>query len=192
MKKIIKKVKKHDNLIISMIITIILIIPIFYTYLAPTDWLWNFGNIYKLYLGKIIYKDVNIIDTPIFFIMGKYIFKVFGANMLTFKIYGYILCFIMYFLLYRILRKINIGKTYSMLTIVALMIIEIESIIGNGANYNILAFIIIELGILFKLKIKNEKINLIIQGILATLALLTYQKARSGIRSGNNFISNIN
>ena len=51
-----------------------------YVKLSPYDSLWVFGNIYKLATGKVIYKDVNIITTPIFYESGKVLLNIFGKN----------------------------------------------------------------------------------------------------------------
>lgn len=71
--KTIKFIKKYD--IDVVIIILLLITPIiFCTYMGFEDELWNFANTYKIYNGYKVYKDINIIITPLFFLHSSNIF----------------------------------------------------------------------------------------------------------------------
>ena len=52
------------------------------------DELWNFSNCYKMFEGYKIYRDLNVIITPLFFYTAQVFFKLFGATILSFKIYN--------------------------------------------------------------------------------------------------------
>ncbi len=179
MKKIVEFIKKHDILAMMVIIAIAIFADSFYTYIFETDKLWNFGNIYKLSIGRTIYQETNIIITPLFFIIGKWLFNIFGANFLTFNIYGYILNVIMYLMIYIILRKVKISKRISIITEFIIIIMTRASLVGNGANYNILAFIILEIGLLICLR-NNKRYDYLLHGTLATISFLVYQKMGAG------------
>ena len=87
MKKIINKIKEKDIDVILMLILIIT--PL--TILVPVDSgdeIWNFSYIYKMSNGLLPYKDLNIIVTPLFHIIGVSFFKIFGKSLLSFKIYN--------------------------------------------------------------------------------------------------------
>ena len=46
---------------------------------VPTDEMWNFQNIYKMYNGYKIYIDANVVTTPIFHFIGMIIFKLLNC-----------------------------------------------------------------------------------------------------------------
>ena len=91
MKKIINKIKEKDIDVILMLILIIT--PL--TILVPVDSgdeIWNFSYIYKMSNGLLPYKDLNIIVTPLFHIIGVAFLKIFGNSLLSFKIYNIFIC----------------------------------------------------------------------------------------------------
>lgn len=49
------------------------------------DELWNFANVFKFYNGISLYRDNNVIITPLFFYLGKIFFNILDPNMLTFQ-----------------------------------------------------------------------------------------------------------
>ena len=88
----IEKVKQHleKHEIIYILILIIFAIScrsFNISELTSNDELWNFSNIYNMTCGFTIYKDINVIITPLFFWIGTLLFKIFGSNYLTFRFY---------------------------------------------------------------------------------------------------------
>lgn len=63
--------KKKQYLKIAIILIIILSAFTFNMKLEVGDDLWNFSNIYKMTNGYTIYKDINVIITPLFFYLGE-------------------------------------------------------------------------------------------------------------------------
>lgn len=177
MKKLIAFINKNDMLIITAIVIIVVFIGVFQETLIPQDNLWNFGNIYKLYSGELIYKDVNIIITPIFFLIGKFMLTIFGGTYFTFQLYGSIIMAMLYILIYKIYRTLNIKKTCSIL-FTSLTILISYGLLAYGTSYNTLGLVITLLGILYSLKNvkKHYKYNNIIQAIFIILIFLTMQK----------------
>ena len=146
-----EKIKKHDNLIVFVIIIILMLGNCFNLYISNSDEMINFLNIYKMANGIEIYKDINVIITPLFFYIGEYIFNIFGSNVLVFRIYNLILLTIMYLLCYVILKKLKIRKNLALMY--TLLILMFTNKLGlGGTNYNILSFVFFELGILSLLK----------------------------------------
>lgn len=186
-----EKIKKHDNLIVFAIIVILLLGNCFNFYIANSDEMINFLNIYKMSNGIEIYKEANVIITPLFFYIGELIFNIFGSNILVFRVYNLILFAIMYFLCYLTFKELKINKILSLMYTLLILLFTYKLALG-GANYNILAFIFFELGILTLLKYKNKKKlnnkiqkNIdIIQGIILFLIIFSNHKLGFGYFCG--------
>lgn len=165
----------------SFVIVIGLLISIAFTYnnyLVPYDYLWNFGNLYKLHLGFEIYNEVNIIQTPIFFWIGELFFKVFEANFLTYNIYNSFLIFGLFIVLYITFKEFVKNKLAILSVIVLIMTLASRNLFGiNGPNYNVVSLILIFLIILNYLKHKDNDMQKVYNGLLAGITLFTYQKA---------------
>ena len=179
MKKAINFVKKHDSIIIFLIIAIILLGKNYYVIMENYDELINFTNIYKMANGVTIYKEINIIITPLFFYMGEIILKIFGENILVFRTFNFILTTILYLLCYKTFKELKIAKTLSLLYTIIIMIWTYD-IASTGANYNILAYIFFEIGLISILKNKNEIKKNIIQGVILFLVCITNHKLGAG------------
>ncbi|MBR3324573.1 MAG: hypothetical protein IKG14_00795 [Clostridia bacterium] len=170
-------IKKHNNSFFILSVFLLTIIKGWFTILTPYDNLWNFGNIFKLSTGKILYKDVNAVATPLFYQLGKTIYQLFSGNYIVFLLFGALLCTTMYFLIYLILKKIKLKKRLSLFYTILLIGITINTV-PYSANYVILSFIFFELGVL--LFLSNEKNNIVLHSIIIVLILLTYQKLAAG------------
>ncbi len=173
--KIIEKTKKHDNIIMLIFIGIAVCAVAFWVKSEANDELWNFSNIYKMVNGYTIYKDTNVIITPLFFYIGEVFFKMLGANYLTGRILGALIFISMFFSIYQLFKVLNIRKLNSMLYVLGIMVAYQENIMSIGA-YNQLAIIFYILGIIFLIKSKYKPtINSIIQGIIIFLIFLSKQ-----------------
>lgn len=161
---------KHDKLIVLLFIIIAVVAFSFNVKLEVSDELWNFSNMYKMANGYTIYKDLNVIITPLIFYIGKIIFKIFGSNYLVSRILNVFIFSIFYFLIYEIFRTLKIKKHRSIFYLILMYSITYYIII-SGANYNILALNFCLLGILCILK---QKANWI-QGIIVFLIFMTKQ-----------------
>ena len=175
MKKVLNIIKKHDSIVFFAILLVITSTFAFSIKLDANDSLWNFSNIYKMTKGYEIYKDLNVIITPLYFCIGQLIFEVFGANYLIYYIYQNILIYVMlFFLIYKLFKKININKVNSMLYTIIISIITI--VILPEASYNMLAIFFVLLGTYNLINKKNSNLfTNIIQGIIVFLVFLTKQ-----------------
>ena len=127
--KIIKKFKEKD-LDILLFIILIVSIPAFLKNLSADDELWNFAYIYKMNLGFIPYKDLNIIVTPLFHLLGLIVLKLFGMNFLGFHIYNLLIFTTLLFLVFKIFKNLNVNKRNAVLyTLLSYMFIR--SLIGG-------------------------------------------------------------
>ncbi len=168
-KNFIKKFTNSENIII-IFIAIAVSALCFYIKLNIGDELWNFSNIYKMTNGYEIYKDLNVIVTPLFFYIGKILFTILGANYLVFRIYNLIIYTILYFLVYKILRKLNIKRKSSIIYLIIIYAIT-SAFITIGGNYNILAIVFVLIGILSILN-KNKPV---FQGFIIFLIFMSKQ-----------------
>lgn len=170
MKKI-KNIIKSKDLDVLLLILVLVSAESLLVLLNSTDELWNFANAYKMFNGYKIYKELNVIITPLFFYIAQMLFKLFGATMLTFRIYNILIFSSLFILIYSIFRELKIVRRRSVLYIIIIMLI-FNGIIEVGANYNILALIPILINIFLALKGKN---NYIITGTLLFLTFLLKQ-----------------
>lgn len=93
--------------IIIFIITFV--ITLFSVYiLTPVfcDEIWAYGFSYNISRGMVIYRDFNVLQTPLYFFIISWLIKLFGPYMIYMGIFNSILCSIMMVCLYKI-GKIN-------------------------------------------------------------------------------------
>ena len=179
MNKIINKIKEKDDFIIFFMIFCISVGIVLNLDIVATDETWNFQSVYKMYNGYEIYKEFNVIITPLFFWCTELIFHIFGANLTIFRLSHSILMAIYYLIIYKLLKKLEIPKTISLLMtlgIITLGLLEPISfpLIRTGFNYNQMAMLFVILGV-YLLTSKRFQKNYILQAILTVLAFLTKQ-----------------
>ena len=162
--KIVQVIKKHDNIFVFTYFIIILSVYVYAIKLNIGDELWNFSFIYKMTNGYTIYKDLNVIITPLFHYIGKLIFLVFGSNYFNFRIYNVIICTSLYFSIYILFKNIKVNKKKSFVyTIIICIVTRIT--VTVGANYNVLVLVFVILGINLELIEGDHRIINIIKGI---------------------------
>lgn len=169
-----ENIKKHDNLILWIVITIFSAVAIFAVRLRTGDEIWNFANIYKMVNGYQIYKDANVIITPIFFIIGEIFFKILGANYFAFRLLDILIYSTMILIVYNILKQLKIRKRNALLYTLIIHYF-MYTIVHGGANYNVLAIMFVLLGIYITLKYSNTKRFIILNGIIIYLIIFTKQ-----------------
>lgn len=178
MKKIINYINRYDNVFVCFLIVISLLGITLNITLESCDELWNFQNIYKMYNGFTIYKDANVICTPLFFIIGNILFNILGANFFVFRLYSVIIYTFYFFITYKILTKIKLSKKISIIVVFLMMMFNNYEIPRVMANYNYLAmgFAITGIYLILNNKEKNFNIkNIILQATLSFIILLTKQ-----------------
>lgn len=139
--------------------------------LALTDELYNFQNLNKMYNGFEIYKDANVIVTPLFFYIGLIVVKIFGANLFIFRLYNCVIMTTIFFTTYKILNILELNKKTSIICTIGFVLL---GLIRICANYNTMALMFVLIGIYMLLKNKVNNIN-IYQGIIAFLIFMTKQ-----------------
>lgn len=172
MKKIINNVKKHDNIFMFLWIMIMATTITYNIPIDANDELWNFSNIYKMHNGYVIYQDMNVIITPLFFIIGKVLFFLFGANYLIFRTYQTTIIYtFLFFIIYQVFKKMKVSKLNSMIYTTLIAITCISVLID--ASYNMLAISFVMLGIYNLIANTNKKV--VVQAIIIFLIFLSKQ-----------------
>ena len=164
-------ISKYDGLFVAIFIFFSLIGINLDVILLNSDELWMFQNTYKIFNGFEIYKDTNLIMTPLFYLMGNLVFKLLGASFFTFRIYGLIIQTVFFILIYKLLKKFNIRKLESLIIIQLLLILNIFEVIGY--NYNLLSLMFWIVGLY--LNLKPKKYNTLLQSIIWFLIYFTKQ-----------------
>lgn len=165
MKKKFELIK--EVLPVIVLIVIIISVSVFAILVKPYDELWNFANSYKIFNGYKMYEEVNIIITPLFFWIAQMFFEMFGATILTFRIYNMVILTMFFVLIYSIFKSLNIVRRRAIFY-TFFLIIMVDFIIKGGANYNVLAIIPILITIDLILRGKDNSI------ILGTLLFLSF------------------
>ena len=174
LKKIEQLIEKHDVIFVTIIMCLGASIFALESKMYVGDELWNLSHIYQMDIGYTIYLDNNVFITPLFFYIGSIIFKIFGANFLVFKIYNIIIFTCLYIFSYILFKKLKIEKKFAFLGTLVVFIAT-YGIIGAGANYNILAIVLILLGMLIKFGMKENLLKNILHGIIIFLIFFTKQ-----------------
>ena len=120
-----------------------------------------FYSVLRMNNGYEIYKDFNVLLTPIFFYIGNIIFKIFQPTYLVFRIYGILIWTLLFLSIYKLLKGLNIKDKYIYIFNLFLLIF-LRDIIKIGANYNILAIAVSIYAIHLYLKNDDNKMNIII------------------------------
>lgn len=152
----IKKYKTFLVFILTFVITLFLVyilIPFF------CDEVWTYGFSYNISKGMIIYRDFNVLQTPLYFFINAFFIKIFGSYMICMGVLDSILCALMAVMLY---KKDGIKKLFCFIFLLVLY----------PSSYNLfltfLCFIILYL-------IHKNKDNDIIIAFLVSLIFLTKQ-----------------
>lgn len=172
MVKKMKKILKVQNIIILFLIICSYVYITFFGIIEKSDEIWNFQNIIKMCNGYVIYKDSNVIITPMFFYIGNIICRICNNNIIGFRIYNIIICTGLCLIIYKIFKDLKVSNKFIKLFITLILEFLILVIIGNGANYNILAVIMVLYGMDLYI---SQKSNNILQGGIICLVFLTKQ-----------------
>ena len=83
--------KLISNILVYIGILIIVLGFSFYRPIMADDETYNFQNINKIVNGAVIYKECNVIVTPLFFMITVPILKLIGCTLFNFRIVSAVL-----------------------------------------------------------------------------------------------------
>ena len=147
--------KKYKTLIIFTLLFIFTFFVNFYA-VSNNDLIWNYGYCYNVAKGLKMYKDFNMVITPLFPTIFGLLMKLFGNNTIIFFLFNTLVPLTIYYTVYKYYKKVFIE------TIILITFISIP-------NYNLLCMMFLFL--LFILEDKNKNDYLI--GIILGLIFLT-------------------
>lgn len=147
--------KKYKTLIIFTLLFIFTFFVNFYA-VSNNDLIWNYGFCYNVAKGLKMYKDFNMVITPLFPTIFGLLMKLFGNNTIIFFLFNTLVPLTIYYIVYKYYKKVFIE------TIILITFISIP-------NYNLLCMMFLFL--LFILEDKNKNDYLI--GIILGLVFLT-------------------
>ena len=155
-------IKNNKNLLISSIIFIVLFLTtlIITSFFEPIwcDQVWTFGFSHNISSGLKIYKDFNVLQTPLYFYIGSIFIRLFGNYFLSLKILDSLLIAGIGLLFYRLI------KWKMIFPILLLVILPISS-------YNLLCVLFLCLII----NLLNNKEDSYLVPLLVGLILITKQ-----------------
>ena len=169
------KLKKEIFIIIAIFILLLsMILP---DNLGDLDELWNYNFARNILDGKLAYQDFNMLQTPLLPLASSMFLKIFGNELLVMRMLAVILCTAIFFLEYKILKRLNVNSYVSLIFTLFTMYLFQEHV-RIDYNFAVLLIILILLYIELKPKEKiienNTKKDLII-GILAGCTFLFKQ-----------------
>ena len=152
--KLIKNEKFKTFLIISGLFIFTFLIN--YFSIVNNDVIWNYGFSYNVANGLKMYKDFNMVITPLYPTIFGSILKIFGNNMMVFYLSNSLVATIIFYIIYK-----NYKKTFiEMILLVSLI---------SGPNYNSLCLLLLFLLILLEDKNRNDYLI----GLVLGFAFLT-------------------
>ena len=106
------------------------------------DEIWNYNFAHEIVRGLMPYKDINMVITPLFPYLIAGLLKIFGDELIVFRIIEALLMTSIFFITYKILNKIQGKKLYSIISV--LLIIELyKDYIALDYNFLCLFFVLI-------------------------------------------------
>ena len=106
------------------------------------DEIWNYNFAHEIVRGLIPYKDINMVITPLFPYLIAGLLKIFGDELIVFRVIEALLMTSIFFITYKILNKIQGKKLYSIISV--LIIIELyKDYIALDYNFLCLFFVLI-------------------------------------------------
>ena len=128
----------NSNIFIFFIIFLMVAPVILSRNLSNLDEIWNYNFARNVANGLVPYKDFNMITTPLLPFICAIFLKLFANELIVMRILAIFLISIIYFLIYLILKKLNINKFYNFISLFLLFIIFKEHICIDY-NFAILA-----------------------------------------------------
>lgn len=179
--KVINIIKDKKDIIIDVLFLIVMALMISTSILNLTlidlDEMWNYNFSKNIFEGLLPYKDFNIIQMPLTAYIGAIFLAIFGNQLISMRIFAIISNFLIIFISYKLLKKIEISRSFAKLIILGIVLALYDYF---RIDYN---FLILLLSLIISyIEVANReyinKINHksdILLGILAGLCICTKQ-----------------
>ncbi len=171
-------IKNHKNILFNIFLFIILYLTSFIiSFMIAHIWcdqIWTYGFSYNISKGLVIYKDFNVIQMPLYFMIASMFIKIFGNHMIATCIFDSLLVAIMGLLMIKsigwkgmfpfLVCLVLCPSPYNLLCMVFLFIIIY--LINNGKYNDYLVAILVGLVFITKQNI----------GVLLFIPMFLYSK----------------
>jgi len=151
--------KLHYKSIIIFISILLIISPVILSrQLNDLDEVWNYNFAKNIADGLIPYKDFNMLQTPLLPLINGLILKIFGNELFTMRILAIFLISAIFFMIYKILKKLNINIFYNLICTFLLFLLLKDYICIDynfGVLFLVLILIYLELNHYLKYNIKK-------------------------------------
>ena len=147
--------KKYKNTLIFIVASIIVFCIMFFSKIN-SDFIWNFGYSYNTALGNLMYKDFNMVISPLYPALTGLLMHILGNNLISFTLISTFYVMVIIYIIYKINPKIYLFSIPFIL-------------ISCLANYNTLCILLVILLIYLE---KNKKNDYLI-GFVIGLSFLT-------------------
>lgn len=111
-----KSILKNVALIVGL--TLIVAGNVLLQEFSSLDEIWVYNAARCVANGLVPYRDFNMITTPLFAIICSVFLKIFGDEMIVMRGLECITTAIILFMIYKILRRLNVNKGFSILSII--------------------------------------------------------------------------
>jgi len=167
--------KLISNILVYIGILIIVLGFSFYKPVIADDESYNFQNINKIVNGAVIYKECNVIVTPLFFMITVPILKLIGCTLFNFRIVSAVLFSILFFVFYKMIEGFNIRKRIVFLiTIITIFWYNIWIALTFSYNTLVVLFVLLSYVIIQKFY-KEDKKYIWLQSIIWFLIFMSKQ-----------------
>lgn len=85
---------------------------------SSLDEIWIYNSAKCIANGLIPYRDFNMITTPLFFNICSVFLRIFGNEMIIMRVLECITTAVILFVIYKILRRLNVNKGVSLLSVI--------------------------------------------------------------------------
>lgn len=151
--------KLKKDILIIFILILAISMTILPNYLNDLDELWNFNFAKNIAEDRVPYRDFNMIMTPLFPILASIFLKLFGTELIVMRFLAIILCTAIFFLIYRIMKLLDVHKVIIYSSISALYLLFFSHF---RIDYNLSMLLIVLIVLYNEIKRVKEK-NMILE-----------------------------
>ncbi len=150
-----KMIKKY-KIPISFTIIAIIVFYILFSSKINSDLMWNYGYSYNTSIGKLMYRDFNMVISPLYPLITGILMSILGNNMVSFTLINTFYIMMVVYIVYKINPKIYLIATPFILS-------------SCLANYNTICILFA----LLLMYLEKEKKNDYLIGFIIGLSFLT-------------------
>lgn len=157
-----KKIKKYINIDVVLVLLITAIcISIFIKPLNSLDELWNFSYAQNIYRGYKPYTDFNMVSTPLSAYLSAVFLGLFGNELFSIRVLGFLLIIITAALFYMISCLILKNKAISFSITIYILLLHIQEFVYEYNYLNLCIVLLIILTVYKDIYSVNDRYRLI-------------------------------